>query len=125
MTKCGGPLYQTSAVATAVMTYIGVALATGWVMSPLLGDAPNAPRIGLIAGASTLAGMLASQSVTLRLLPRSSGVGITLAFSILTGGIYGYSWLKSGEMPNLIGTLQSLLLIGLAAGLFLKSTPRR
>ena len=125
MSRYGGPLYQTCAVVTAVITYIGGALITGWLMSPVLSHAPDATRIGLVAGASTLAGMVASRWVTSHFLPRSSGVVITAFFGILTCCVYGYSWLKFGEMPAFISTLQCVLLIGLASGLFLKPSFRR
>lgn len=125
MTLKGSALYQAKAVGTAVLTYLVVAMASTVVVAPVMGDAPDNARIAFVAVTTTVAGMIVSRWATYRLLPATSGAVVTISLIVLTCGTYGYSWLRAGAPPNMVSTFQSLLLMALAALLFLASRPRR
>mgnify|MGYP003575343338 CR=1 FL=1 len=101
---------------TALGAYVPAAWCVGWLVSRLLEPLGHAwPRFALEAAISTVLGVLASRQLTNSLFPVRSGklIVATFAIAVLVAVIAG------GNHPmSLLHASQSLLLVGLAYGLF-------
>ena len=112
-------IYNLGAAVTALVGYVVVALAVGWLFSAALaGASPTSPRFLAEAAVSTIVGMVVSRGLTATLFPFFSGRVVFAVFAGVTIATIAVGVVASGAPPSGLPTLQSLLLISLAYGLF-------
>lgn len=102
-----------------MLAYLASAFLAGWVLSIALANlAPAWPRFLVHAVVSTLIGMIVSRLLTDRVFPSRSGRVIVAAFAGVTIATIALGWAGSARPPSWLQAFQSVLLVGLAFGLF-------